>query len=196
MTSSAGTNSQTVCINSAISTITYDFGGTATGAVVTGLPAGLTYTVVGNTVSITGSPTTLTGSPFTYTVTTTGGACGTPSLTGTLTVQPLATLALSSPSATTNQTVCINTPITTIEYTFGGTATGASVVGLPAGVTASVAGNTLTISGTPTTNAGSPFNYTVTTTGGNCGAPTLTGTITVNVGATLVLSSSAFFLMA
>ncbi|WP_264509512.1 T9SS type B sorting domain-containing protein [Flavobacterium sp. N1719] len=191
LTSGATTNAQTVCLNSAITAIEYTFGGTVTGATVSGLPAGVTYAVSGSTVTITGAPTTLTGSPFTYTVNTTGGTCGSPSLTGTITVQPLATMVLTSNAATANQTVCVNSPITNIVYAFGGTATGATVTGLPVGVTASVTGTTVTISGTPTTATGSPFTYTVTTTGGACGSPSLTGTITVKPTDTLVLTSGA-----
>ncbi|MCZ8168058.1 MAG: hypothetical protein O9278_02880, partial [Flavobacterium sp.] len=192
LTSAAGTDNQTVCVNSPITPIVYTFGGSATGFVASGLPAGLNQTVSGNTLTISGSPSTITGSPFTITIQTTGGNCGTPSLTATLTVQPQATLVLTSAVATTNQTLCVNTPITDIVYTFGGTATGVNVVGLPPGVTVQVVGNVATISGTPTNNAGTPFNYTITTTGGNCGAPSLEGTITVNIGATLVLSSTPF----
>ncbi|SHF50864.1 hypothetical protein SAMN05444377_1111, partial [Flavobacterium fontis] len=192
LTSAAGTDNQTVCVNSPITPIVYTFGGSATGIVASGLPVGLNQTVSGNTLTISGSPSTITGSPFTITIQTTGGNCGTPSLTATLTVQPQATLVLTSAATTTNQTLCVNTPITDIVYTFGGTATGVNVVGLPPGVTVQVVGNVATISGTPTNNAGSPFNYTITTTGGNCGAPSLAGSITVNIGATLVLSSTPF----
>ncbi|MEW5677563.1 hypothetical protein ABGT15_14730, partial [Flavobacterium enshiense] len=77
-------------------------------------------------------------------------------------------------TAGSNQTVCINTAITDITMTTTG-ATGATVTGLPAGVTGSWAGNTVTISGTPT--ASGTFNYTVTTTGG-CPPATATGTLT------------------
>jgi len=54
-------------------------------------------------------------------------------------------------------------------------ATGATVTGLPAGVTGTWLANVVTISGTPT--AAGPFTYTVTLTGG-CGVITTTGTIT------------------
>uniref|UniRef100_UPI00262EC77C beta strand repeat-containing protein n=1 Tax=Flavobacterium sp. TaxID=239 RepID=UPI00262EC77C len=192
LTSAAGTANQTICVNSPITPIVYSFGGSASGIVASGLPAGLIQTVSGNTITISGSPSTITGSPFTITVQTTGGNCGTPSLTATLTVQPQATLVLTSAVATINQTLCVNTPITDIVYTFGGTATGVNVVGLPPGLNVQVVGNVATISGIPTNNAGSPFNYTITTTGGTCGAPSLTGTVTVNIGATLVLSSTPF----
>ena len=186
LTSAAATTNQTVCVNSAITAITYTFGGSATGATVTGLPTNVTATISGTTILISGTPT-IAGT-YNYTVTTTGGLCGTPSLTGTIIVSPIATLTLTSPVATTNQTVCATTAITNITYTFGGSATGATVTGLPTNVTATVTGTTVTISGTPTI-AGT-YNYTVTTTGGSCGAPSLTGTIVVNPTATLVLTSA------
>jgi hypothetical protein len=86
------------------------------------------------------------------------------------------TITLTSGFGTDNQTVCINSPIIPIIYTTGGTATGASVVGLPSGVTASYSGNTFTISGTPTVSG--TFNYVVNVTGPGCG-PTMSGSITV-----------------
>ncbi|WP_297512419.1 hypothetical protein, partial [Flavobacterium sp.] len=190
LTSPTATTSQTVCENNAINSITYNFGGSATGVTVTGLPSGVTASTTGNTLTISGTPATSVGSPFNYTVTTTGGNCGTVSLTGTITVNPTTTLVFASATGTDNQTICTNTPITAISYTFAGSATGVTVTGLPAGVTSSISGNTVTISGSPTTTTGSPFNYTVTTTGGNCGAPSLSGVITVQPAATLVLTSA------
>ncbi|MGB1308589.1 MAG: PKD domain-containing protein, partial [Oceanihabitans sp.] len=87
-------------------------------------------------------------------------------------------LTLDVPGSNT-QTVCEDEAITDITYTVGGDATGATVSGLPPGVTGNYSGGTFTISGTPTTAVGSPFNYTVTTVG--C-TPNLmlTGTITVS----------------
>jgi len=93
----------------------------------------------------------------------------------TITVTANNTVARTSPVGTDAQTVCINTVITNITYTTTG-ATGATVTGLPAGVTGLWAANVVTISGTPT--AAGPFTYTVTLTGG-CGVITTTGTITV-----------------
>lgn len=191
LTSAAGTTTQSTCINSAITPITYTFGGSATGVTVTGLPTGVTATTSGNTVTITGTPSTTTGSPFSYSIITTGGSCGTTTLNGTITVNSNPTLVLSSAVATTSQSVCINTPINTITYTFGGSATGASVTGLPTGVTATTSGNTVTITGTPSTTTGSPFSYTIVTTGGSCGTLSLNGTITVNTNVSLILNSAA-----
>jgi len=80
------------------------------------------------------------------------------------------TLTLTSGAGTDAQTRCINTAITNITYTTTG-ASGASVSGLPNGVTGSWATNTVTISGTPT--ASGTFNYTVSLSGG-CGTVTAT----------------------
>jgi len=186
LTSSPATTTQTVCANAAITNITYTFGGSATGATVTGLPTGITASATGTTVTISGSSSA--AGTYPYTIATTGGACGAPTLTGTITIQPLATLTLTSTPATTSQTVCLNAPITSITYDFGGTATGATVTGLPAGVSASTTGSTVTISGSP--SAVGTFPYTITTTGGACGTPSLTGTITVQPLATLTLTSA------
>lgn len=162
---------QTVCINTAIATITYA-AADATNVTVSGLPNGVTGTYNNGVFTITGTPTQ-TGT-FNYTVSTVS-TCGSASLSGTITVNPNATVSLSSGSNT--QTVCINTAITAIVYQSANGATGMTVTGLPAGVTGTVAGDLLTISGTPT--ASGVFNYTVTTTGG-CSSASLTGTITVN----------------
>jgi uncharacterized protein (TIGR02145 family) len=183
LTSGAGTDVQTKCINTAITNITYSTTG-ATGATVTGLPAGVTGTWLANVVTISGTPTA--AGPFTYTVTMTGG-CGAVTTTGTITVTPNNTVTLTSAAGADAQTKCINTAITNITYSTTG-ATGATVTGLPAGVTGAWLANVVTISGTPT--AAGPFTYTVTLTGG-CGAVTTTGTITVTPNNTVTLTSAA-----
>ena len=179
LTLTSGNNTQTICTGIAISDITYDVTD-ATDATVTGLPAGVTGSYAGGVFTITGTPTV--GGTFNYTVTTSGG-CGIATATGTLTVQE-ETVTLTS--GNTSPSVCQNTPITDIVYTIGGTATGATVTGLPAGVTFSFAGTTVTISGTPTDMAGA-YPYTVTVTG-TCAQTTATGTITIQaapIGGTL-----------
>jgi hypothetical protein len=182
LSSLAGTNTQTVCINTPITDITYNIGGSGTGATVTGLPTGVTGSFNAGVFTITGSPSTATGSPFNYTVTTTGtGLCTAVEATGTITVNTLLTISLTSATGTDDQTVCINTPITDITYSIGGGATGASVSpALPAGVTGVYNAGVYTISGSPSTTTGSPFSYTVTTTGGGCAAVNASGDIAVN----------------
>ncbi|MBK7732711.1 MAG: hypothetical protein IPI37_08140 [Bacteroidales bacterium] len=114
--------------------------------------------------------------------------CGTVNATGTITVTPDNTIILSSADGTDAQIVCINTPITPITYATTGV-TGATITGLPAGVTGSWAGNVVTISGTPTSAIGSPFYYIITLTGG-CGNITANGSITVTPDNTITLSSA------
>jgi hypothetical protein len=171
-----GSTSQTVCKNVAITTIGFTVGGAATGAGVSGLPTGVSGTFSGTTLTIAGTPSV--SGTFPYIVTTTGGSCTAATATGTITVNVLPTVVLSSASGTNNQTVIVNNDITNITYTVGGVATGAVVTGLPAGVAGTFTGTTVTISGTPT--ATGTFVYTVTTEGGSCGSATATGTITVN----------------
>ena len=191
LTSAASTESQSICVSTALSPITYTLGGGATGANVTGLPTGVTATVAGTTLTISGTPTTTTGSPFTYAITTTGNSCTAATDGGTITINPIHTIALTSAASTETQSICVSTALSPITYTLGGGATGANVTGLPTGVTATVAGTTLTISGTPTTTTGSPFTYAITTTGNSCTAATDGGTITINPIHTIALTSAA-----
>ena len=183
LSSAAGTNSQSVCINNAITSVTYTSTG-ATTATVTGLPTGVSYTWAANVVTITGTPT-VTGT-YNYTLTTSGG-CGPNTATGTIIVNQN-TITISSDASTASQTICNNTPIVNITYNTTG-ATAASVTGLPGGVTGTWVANVFTISGTPTPTSGN-FTYTISLTGG-CGTITKTGTITIQPTNALTLSSGA-----
>ena len=80
LTSGAGTNNQTVCVNTAIANITYATTG-ATGATFSGFPSGLTVGWSSNVVTISGTPTV--AGIYNYTVALTGG-CGTVSANGTI----------------------------------------------------------------------------------------------------------------
>jgi hypothetical protein len=186
LSSAVGTNSQSLCINNPITSLTY-FTTEATGATATGLPAGVSGTWASNVFTISGTPTV--SGTFNYTVTMTGGCTGgTNTATGTITVNANNTLALSSAVGTNAQSLCINNPITSLTYSTTG-ASGATATGLPAGVTGTWASNVFTISGTPTVSG--TFSYTVTMTGGCTGGTnTAAGTITVNANNTLALSSA------
>jgi len=83
-------------------------------------------------------------------------------------------IKLTSAAGTDAQTVCGGTAITPIKYSTTG-ATGATFIGLPAGVTGSWNAGIVTIGGAPTTSG----NYIVVLTGGS-GTGMAIGTITVN----------------
>jgi len=183
LSSAAGTNSQTLCINIPIANITYNTTG-ATGATFNGLPPGVSGAWAANVVTISGTPTA-TGT-YSYTITLTGG-CGIITTTGTIKVIPQNTITLSSATGTNSQTVCISTSLTNITYNTTG-ATGATPSGLPVGVSGSWSANVFTISGTPI--AAGNYTYTVTTIGG-CGVATATGTIYVQPNNTITLTSAA-----
>lgn len=85
LSSAAGTDSQAVCINTAITDITYTTTG-ATGTSISGLPPGISGSWSGNAVTISGTP--MASGTFNYTVTLTGG-CGTISMMGAITVYAL-----------------------------------------------------------------------------------------------------------
>jgi gliding motility-associated-like protein len=185
LSSSAGTDNQTICINTPLINITYAVGGTGTGGTVSGLPAGVTGTFAGGLITITGTPSV--SGTFSYAIATTG-PCVKPAATGTITITADATIALLSPPATANQSLCLNAAITNITYSVGGTGTGGTVTGLPAGVTGTYAAGVVTIAGTPSVSGA--FNYTVNTTG-PCVKPTAAGTITVYGLPTLNFTSTA-----
>jgi uncharacterized delta-60 repeat protein len=177
LTSGTSTTNQSLCINTAITNITYSTTG-ATGAIVTGLPTGVSGNFSSNTVTISGTPTA--SGTFNYTVTLTGG-CGTATATGTITVNPNNTVG--SPSFT--PVVCLGSTIPNINHTTTGATGIGTPAGLPSGVAAWWSSNTVTISGTPTQTG--TFNYSIPLTGG-CGSVNATGTITVNANPTASIS--------
>ncbi|HRW84400.1 MAG TPA: hypothetical protein P5180_03130, partial [Bacteroidales bacterium] len=183
LTSAPGTTNQSVCINTPINVITYDVSG-ATGATFSDLPPGVSGILAGNVVTISGSP--LIPGTFNYTVTLTGG-CGNISAGGTIVSIPDNTISLTSAAGTDAQTVCVNTPVTDIVYSFTG-ATGASFSGLPDGMTVSNVGNVITIKGSPTVHG--VYSYMIQLTGG-CGNVSATGTITVTPNNTITLTSAS-----
>ncbi|MBE0641060.1 MAG: PKD domain-containing protein, partial [Bacteroidales bacterium] len=184
-TASVASSTPTLCVNTALTSITHTTSGATGIGTATGLPAGVTASWAANTITIIGTPTA--SGIFNYIIPLTGG-CGTVNATGTITVTPANTITLTSAVGTNNQTVCNGIAITNITYSTTG-ATGANVTGLPTGVTGNWSAGTVTISGTPT--ATGSFGYTVTLTGG-CGAIPTNGTINVNaLPTTSVITGSA-----
>jgi gliding motility-associated-like protein len=170
---------QTVCINTILTTITHNTTGATGIGSATGLPTGVTASWAANTITISGAPTTI--GTFNYSIPLTGG-CSTINATGTIIVNPDNTVS----SASSAQTLCINTILTPITHTTTGATGIGTVTGLPSGVSASWLANTITISGAPTT-AGT-FNYSIPLTGG-CNTLFATGSIIVNPNNTVTPSS-------
>jgi subtilisin-like proprotein convertase family protein len=168
------TGSSTICVGSA-TTLSPTTGGTW----VSNNPSVATVDDGGNVSTVSAGTAT-----FTFTETLTG--CS--NTTGTLTVNGNSTLSLTSAPATTAQTVCIGNAIINITYLVGGGGTGATVTGLPTGVTSNYNGGSkvFTITGSP--SVAGTFNYTVTTTG-PCVNVSLGGSISVTANATISLTS-------
>jgi pectate lyase len=172
---STSNNNQTVTNGTAIGSIVFTWGGDATDATVTGLPAsGISFVknTSAKTITITGTPT----ATVTYSIATTG--TGTPATgSGTITVTTASAQTLTSTS-NNNQTVASGTAIGSIVFTWGGSATDATVTGLPASGISFVkntTAKTITITGTPTAT----LSYSIATTGTSGSAATGSGTITV-----------------
>ena len=179
-----GSSNQSLCINTPIAAISYSISGGGTGGNVSGLPSGVNGSYSGSVFTISGTPAA-TGT-YNYTVNTTG-TCLQTTTSGTITVNPDATLSLTSPAATTNQSLCINIAIANISYAIGGGGTGGIVTGLPSGVNGVYNAGVFTISGTP--NVVGTYSYIVNTTG-TCVQRTISGIITVNPDANIVLTST------
>jgi pectate lyase len=168
-------NNQTVTTGTAIASIVFTWGGDATDATVTGLPAsGISFVknTTAKTITITGTPT----ATLSYSIATTGTS-GTPATgSGTITVTTTSAQTLTS-TTNNNQTVVSGTAIASIVFTWGGSATDATVTGLPASGISFVkntTAKTITITGTPTAT----LSYSIATTGTGTAA-TGSGTITV-----------------
>jgi hypothetical protein len=164
-----------LCVNTPLSPITYSIGGNATGATWSGnLPQGVNGTFSNGLFIISGTPTEQ--GIFNFTVTSTGSSCLNPSTSGTITVTQNGNISLSGGNP--NPKICVNSALSSISYTQGGSATGIVLSGqLPPGVTTSFSGGVFTIAGTPT-NSGI-FSYTVSAIG-PCQNNSLSGTITID----------------
>lgn len=88
--------------------------------------------------------------------------------------------ALLLTAGTNSQTINQTSSISPIVYTWGGSANGVSVSGLPNGLsyTTNTLGKNIRISGSPTVSG--TYNYTITTTQSSGTAVVLNGTITIN----------------
>jgi hypothetical protein len=180
LSSVTNTDAQTICINNAITNITYSASG-GSNARFTGLPTGVSGSYSSSTVTITGTPSV--SGTYNYVVTLTVGGCDY-TKTGTITV----TAANTTGVASSSPTLCINTALTNITHTTTGATGVGSATNLPAGVSALWSSNTITISGTPTESG--TFNYSIPLSGG-CGSVSASGTIIVTAAKTISLGGGS-----
>ncbi len=166
LTSAAGTDSQSKCINTAITSITYTVTGTGTSASVSGLPAGVSGSYSGGVFTVSGTPTT--AGTFNYTVTTTG-SCTQTSATGSITVNSLPTVSVNSATVCTGQSTTL-TASGASTYTWSANASGATT-------------STVNVSPTSTTS------YTVIGTTSGCSSSTVS-IVSVNPNAAISLTST------
>jgi gliding motility-associated-like protein len=169
-TVTAPSSTPTLCVDTAMITITHNTTGATGIGVATGLPSGINASWLANTITLSGTPTV--SGIFNYTIPLTGG-CGTTSATGTITVSPISSVTPASSTPTLN----INRLLTNITHSTTGISGIGAATGLPDGVSAVWSANVVTISGVPTTSG--IFNYSIALNGG-CGILNATGTITVN----------------
>ena len=139
----SNTNNQTVCDGEDLVSMVFNIGGGAKGATYTGiLPEGLDIYLddPNNPTTATISGTLNTGDSasniYDFTIITTSNAdgCNEASFNATIIVDPKDSISLTSANQTTNQEVCVGSPITDITYEIGGNANSVDIVGLPPGV--------------------------------------------------------------
>ena len=185
LTLTSGFNSkvQTLCSGESMNTITYQLGGENVSAFVldsNSLPLGVTSNIDNNTITISGTPF-FDGSQDVYNIvintSNTNTNCSQVSKTVVInknTDSPILTLDSGSPNQVAgsllnlnqvSQSVCINTPIVPIVYSFSGGSNGVNVSGLPNGLIADVSNGVVTISGTH--NQTGVYDFIVTTIGSN-----------------------------
>ena len=200
LTLTSGFNSkvQTLCSGEPMNTITYQLGGENVSAFVldsNSLPLGVTSSLNDNTITISGTPF-FDGSQDVYNIvintSNTNTNCSQVSKTVVINKNidsPVLTLDSGSPGQVAgsllnlnqvSQSVCINTPIVPIIYSFSGVSNGVNVSGLPFGISAVVSNGVVTISGTH--DQIGVYNFIVTTTGSNqCNELSAQGSIEYNV---------------
>ena len=167
LTSAIGTNSQNICITSAIKNITYSTT-ISTGATFNGLPLGVSGNWTANTVTISGTPTEVASSNYIVTLT---GGCGNTTTSGTIIVN-------AQPTATASGTlaICDNTSGTVS----GATASNGSILWTHNGAGSLTNATTLTPTYTAN-NADGGKDITLTMTVSNSPCPAATAFFTMAV---------------
>ncbi|MGB1941221.1 MAG: hypothetical protein ACPHOD_01045, partial [Flavobacteriaceae bacterium] len=203
-----GSNSQTFCEGNSIAPIEYQLENGADNVqfqwTSLTIPNGLTQSLSGSVYRITGTPNAQAAtSEYTYQiipVNSITGCAGVP-YTGSITVNALSSLVPINPGAD-NQSVCEGNPITPIEYSVGNgvsginliwTKDGTTITGNPPGIGYSLNNGQLVIGGNFSENitATTTYAFDISTSGGSCGAGNVNGTLVVNPGPRIELSSGS-----
>ncbi|WP_425554796.1 beta strand repeat-containing protein, partial [Flavobacterium ginsengisoli] len=197
----SGTQNPTVCSGASVPNAVYTFGGSATNATVSNLPAGLSAAVDTNakTVTISGNPT----AAGTYIITTVGhtAPCVEVTIQGTVTLSPNVTIASFSPSTSSRcqgvETITRTTTATNstgnITYSLdSASSTGGNTINSATGAVTYVAG----WSGTTTITASAvgcngPVTTTHTVTTNALPTATISGNLTACLTTTLTANSNA-----
>jgi hypothetical protein len=171
LTSGAGTNNQSVCINTAMTNITFSTTGATGIGTPTGLPAGVTVLWAPDVITISGTPTE--SGNFGYSIPLTGG-CGTVNATGTIIVNILPTITVSTaPFCSTDL----------LTYTLEVTVSSGTVTS-SAGTVTDLGGNIWRISGvtvgtgvTVTVTDANTCDNSVSVTSPDCSCPAITAPV-------------------
>ena len=117
---------QSHCVSTGIDTITFDLTGGSNTANVTGLPPGIqtSLNVASRTFTLSGPLTEIVTqtTEYEYTITT-SGSCDPAVMDGKITVEPNATVTVTSVSTTLDQTICDNTAVDAITFQAAGSFT-------------------------------------------------------------------------
>ena len=195
LTSSASSQNQEVCDNTAIEEVVFQLEGSAsnyTGLIWIGnIPGGISQPTLSasNTLTLSGTISTgvTTKTVYAYSITTSGPSCESNTVTGTITVLPNHYIDFSAGSES-DQTVCYQGDIDAIEFELSGGATGYTVTWSPSNpglniFESSSSSTTFTISGTINDDITTEtvYTYTINTNGNACNVSTasVTGEITV-----------------
>ena len=205
---SIGLENQSICESQPFSPIQYTIGNAVSsinltweknGNAIVGNPPGVGYSINSGVLTIAGSVSEniSSDSTYDYTINTTGGLCGNPPVSGSLTVSPGPRIQPISSSGSISQIKCEGDPIDNIVFEMLDGAVNPSVTGLPVGVSytidTTVSPNLLTISGVlDSGNTKDSFNYTVTASGSSGGCTTsVSGVITISREDILVPASNS-----
>ena len=196
--SPVGSTSQTVCQGTAITPLSFSSSG-GTGAIFSGLPAGVSgsYNSLNGEITLSGTPSV--AGTFSYTINMVGcSGGGSATASGSLIVTSFNTLTFVSAASTANQVFCSGTSMDSVRIRITGTTT-FTTSGLPDGVTAIRRNDTIILGGTPLN--GTPFlpsandtlfTYTIDLTGGCTGGTnSISGTLRVRNNSAISLQASS-----